>query len=106
MTDFAPDVSTLLDAAGISGLVGITVLGIVRMIKKNGCTIKCYHCNGNACTDVDCEQGAPTQRYSVEPADERRCAAQDGSQNEAGDAVAADGAAKSSASYTSMLWRR
>jgi len=31
---------------------------VVRMIKKNGCSVKCYNCNGQPLAEVDIEDAA------------------------------------------------
>lgn len=62
--------TTLGEAGGITGLVAIALAMLVRMIKKRGCTCKINNCSGGSVVEVDCEEGAPNERF-VPPARER-----------------------------------
>jgi hypothetical protein len=55
--------TTLGEAGGIAGIVAVVFGLLIRMMKKNGCTCKFYNCNGGPLLDVDCEEGAPGERY-------------------------------------------
>ena len=60
--------TTLGEAGGITGLV-TTVIGLlIYLVKKNGCTSRCYNCSGQPVMVVDCEDGAPGRRYRPKPA--------------------------------------
>ena len=47
---------TLGEAGGITGLVAIVFMLIVRTIKKRGCTCKLYGCAGQPVAEIDCHQ--------------------------------------------------
>ena len=55
--------TTLGEAGGVIGMIGGVVGLLIRLIKRNGCTMRCYHCNGNPAVEIDCEEGAATKRY-------------------------------------------
>jgi len=38
-------------------MVGAVWAGLFKLISKNGCRLKCQHCNGASCCDLDCEEG-------------------------------------------------
>ena len=38
-------------------MVGASVAAIVKLIQSNGCRMKCHHCNGQQCCDIDCDEG-------------------------------------------------
>tara|TARA_Y100000004_G_scaffold178815_1_gene221749 strand:+ start:390 stop:707 length:318 start_codon:yes stop_codon:yes gene_type:complete len=51
------------EAGGITTMVGGVIMLILKMIKKNGCTFRCYGCTGKPLMEVDCEEGSATKRY-------------------------------------------
>lgn len=55
--------TTVAEAGGITGVVAVVILVIVRMIQRKGCTCKLYGCTGHPLVDIDCEEGAATKRY-------------------------------------------
>lgn len=55
--------TTLGEAGGIASIVAVILGVLIKMMKKNGCTCKCYNCNGDAILEMDCEEGAPGKRY-------------------------------------------
>ena len=63
MADPMAMLMTLGEAGGITGMVVIVLVVAIRLIKKNGCTTKCYNCFGKPLVEVDCEEGAPGKRY-------------------------------------------
>lgn len=38
-------------------MIGAVCAGLFKLVSKNGCRIKCYHPNGTACMDLDCDEG-------------------------------------------------
>jgi len=54
---------TVGEAGGITGIVAIVLMMLIKIIKKNGCTVKCFSCSGKPLIEVDCEEGAATARY-------------------------------------------
>ena len=65
--DISGMLTTLGEAGGISAMVMMLLVGIVKVIQKKGCTCKLYTCSGTVCADVDCEEGAATKRYLPKP---------------------------------------
>ena len=57
--------TTLGEAGGIIGMLTAVITVVVRMIRRNGCTCRVYNCAGSPLLEVDCEKGAPGQRYIV-----------------------------------------
>ena len=57
--------TTLGEAGGIIGMLTAVLTVVVRMIRRNGCTCRVYNCAGSPLLEVDCEKGAPAQRYMV-----------------------------------------
>ena len=57
---------TVGEAGGISGIIAIVLMMLIKVAKKNGCTLRCYGCTGKPVVEVDCEEGAATQRYLPE----------------------------------------
>ena len=55
--------TTLGEVGGVAGIVAVSVGLVLRLIKKNGCTCKLYSLQGKTLAEVDCEKGAPSQRY-------------------------------------------
>lgn len=55
--------TTLAEAGGITGMVTFMIAMLVRLIKKNGCTLRCNNCSGTTLAEVDCEKGSAQQRY-------------------------------------------
>ena len=55
----------IAEAGGVSGVVAITIAMLIRLVKRNGCTCKFYNCAGRPCVEVDCEEGAPTERFKA-----------------------------------------
>lgn len=55
--------TTLGEATGITGLVAATIAILLRIIRRNGCTLSLYSCAGSPLLHLDCERGAPAQRY-------------------------------------------
>ena len=54
---------TIGEAGGI-GVIVLVVLGsVIKLIQRNGCTAKMYNCSGKPLVEVDCEKGAPTERF-------------------------------------------
>ena len=60
-------ITTLSEGAGITAMIGSVLVVVIKMIKKNGCTFKCYNCSGQPVAEIDCEEGAPTQRHRAPP---------------------------------------
>ena len=54
---------TVGEAGGISGIIAIVLMMLIKVAKKNGCTLRCYGCSGKPVVEVDCEEGAATERY-------------------------------------------
>jgi|TARA_X000000368_G_scaffold417118_1_gene412626 hypothetical protein len=50
--------TTLGEVGGITGMMLAVLMFVVRMIKKNGCSVKCYNCNGQPLAEVDIEDAA------------------------------------------------
>lgn len=63
MSDGFEVLTTLGEAGGILGMVSIVLALLIKMIKTNGCTLKCYNCNGKPLAEIDCEQGSASRRY-------------------------------------------
>jgi len=59
--------TTLGEAGGISGMVGMILYVLIKTIKQKGCTFKCHNCSGQPIVEVDCEEGAPSARYFPRP---------------------------------------
>ena len=57
---------TVGEAGGISGIIAIVLMMLIKVAKKNGCTLRCNGCTGKPVVEVDCEEGAATQRYLPE----------------------------------------
>lgn len=57
--------TTLGEAGGIIGMLTAVITVVVRMIRRNGCTCRVYNCAGSPLLEVDCEKGAPAQRFVV-----------------------------------------
>ena len=46
-------------------MIVLVVLGsVIKLIQRNGCTAKMYNCSGKPLVEVDCEKGAPTERFN------------------------------------------
>ena len=56
--------TTIGEVGGVTGVVALTIAILIRCIKKNGCTCRLYTCTGQTLAEVDCEEGAPTERYT------------------------------------------
>lgn len=52
--------TTLGEVGGITGMMLAVAMFVARMMKKNGCTMKCYNCNGQPLAEVDVEEAATT----------------------------------------------
>lgn len=67
-----PKVQSMLtklgEAGGITALVAFVLVLVIRLIQKNGCTFKCYNCSGQTVMEVDCEEGAPSKRFTLKSA--------------------------------------
>jgi len=66
----SPDVGLQLltklgEAGGITGMIALVLVVIIRLIQKNGCTFKCYNCNGKPMLDLDCEEGTAAPRFKA-----------------------------------------
>ena len=70
MSDGMGLLTTLGEAGGITGMVALVLGLLIRMVKKNGCTLKCYWCTGKPAVEVDCEEGAATKRYAIKEAED------------------------------------
>ena len=58
------DILKMLGEAGSIGAVVLLVLGaIIKLIQRNGCTCRVNSCRGSPLVEVDCEEGAPTERF-------------------------------------------
>jgi len=55
--------TTLAEAGGIAGMIALVAGLLIRMVKKKGCTWRCYTCAGTPLMEIDCEEGAPAKRY-------------------------------------------
>ena len=55
--------TTLAEAGGITGMITLMIAMLIRLIKKNGCTLRCNNCSGTTIAEVDCEKGSAQQRY-------------------------------------------
>lgn len=56
------------EAGGITGMVALVLVILIRLIQKNGCTLKCYNCSGQTVCELDCEEGAPSERFNKKKA--------------------------------------
>lgn len=63
--------ATLGEAGGIGAIVLFVLVSVIKLIQHNGCTFKMNSCSGNTIVEVDCEKGAPGQRYDVTKSDTR-----------------------------------
>ena len=63
--------ATLGEAGGIGAIVLLVLGSVIKLIQNNGCTFKMNSCSGNPIVEVDCEKGAPAQRYGVTKSDTR-----------------------------------
>ena len=52
------------EAGGITGMVALVLVMLIRLIQKNGCTFKCYSCSGQTVVELDCEEGAPSEHFN------------------------------------------
>ena len=50
--------TTVCEAGGIVGVIGLVLALLIKMMKRNGCTLRCFHCNGKPFIELDCEQGS------------------------------------------------
>lgn len=57
--------TTLGEAGGIGAIVLLVLGSVIKLIQKNGCTFRVNSCKGTPIVEVDCEQGAPAQRFEV-----------------------------------------
>lgn len=53
------------EAGGITGMVALVLVVVIRLIQKNGCTFKCYNCSGKPMIDLDCEEGTSVPRFKA-----------------------------------------
>ena len=52
--------TTLAEAGGIAGMIGVVLLAAIRLIQRNGCTFRLWSCSGaHPVLEMDCEQGRP-----------------------------------------------
>lgn len=66
MSEVGMDIlTTVCEAGGIVTVIGLILALLIRLMKRNGCTLKCYHFNGKPFIELDCEQGAATRRYAA-----------------------------------------
>jgi hypothetical protein len=46
-------------------MIGTVCAGLLKLIAKNGCRLRCNYPNGNTCCDTDCDEGRqPINRRS------------------------------------------
>ena len=64
MSEVGMDIlTTVCEAGGIVGVIGLVLALLIKMMKRNGCTLRCFHCNGKPFIELDCEQGSAQKRY-------------------------------------------
>lgn len=55
--------TTLGEVGGITGMMLAVAMFVARMMKRNGCTMKCYNCSGQPLAEVDIEEAATTSDH-------------------------------------------